>query len=113
MIELDRRRNNEITTINVMIKLYCQKRHPQDQTLCDNCLDLLDYSSKRIVSCHFGAEKPVCGICSIHCFKSEYREHIRDVMKFSGPRMLFLHPFLTLYYLQRKIKSQKKINGLK
>ena len=36
--------------------------------------------------------KTFCSNCRVHCYRSEMREEIRKVMRFSGPRMFFYHP---------------------
>jgi len=51
--------------------------------LCDECGGLLKYAvSMRIICPH--DPKPACKKCPSHCYKPEYREKIRMVMKYSG-----------------------------
>jgi len=51
--------------------------------LCDECGRLLKYAvSMRIICPH--DPKPACKKCPSHCYKPEYREKIRMVMKYSG-----------------------------
>ena len=34
--------------------------------------------------------KTFCSNCRAHCYRLEMREEIRKVMRFSGPRMIFI-----------------------
>lgn len=89
-----------------MIRLYCRKNgHTENGVLCQDCLGLLDYAILRIDNCPFSLEKPTCANCSIHCYQSEMRERIRQVMRFSGPRMLLHHPYLAIMHLKDKLFS--------
>lgn len=97
---MDKHLVRERDTVSKMIALYCREHHdPQKAQLCDNCQSLLDYATQRIERCTFGAQKPTCARCTVHCYHSEKRKEIRRVMRFSGPRMLFRHPFLALMHL--------------
>lgn len=61
--------------------------------LCAECEALLRYSQARLDSCPFDGSKKSCRKCSIHCYSPEMREKIREVMRYSGPRMFFYSPF--------------------
>ncbi|WP_062352818.1 nitrous oxide-stimulated promoter family protein [Bacillus kwashiorkori] len=91
----------EKTIVAEMIHIYCRKKHHQEE-LCADCLDLKNYAHKRLSSCRFGEEKSACSNCRIHCYKPEYREKIKSIMRFSGPRMLFHHPFYSIKHLLNK-----------
>lgn len=43
--------------------------------------------------------KTFCSACKIHCYRAHRREQIRQVMCYSGPRMLLHHPLMTLRHL--------------
>ena len=92
-----------------MIRLYCRKKHGQNE-LCPECAQLLQYASQRSDRCPFMETKTFCSNCRVHCYKAEMREKIRIVMRFSGPRMLFHHPVLALRHL---IEDQKEKRRLK
>jgi hypothetical protein len=70
------------------VHIYCGGRHktPNGQ-LCADCQDLLAYSLERLLRCPQDP-KPSCKHCEIHCYKPVYRERIRDVMRYSGKRLL-------------------------
>ena len=110
---LPRRLRREQRTIEVMVRLYCRAHHGHaaaaarssrrrpaaHPSLCPSCAALLHYSNRRIEKCRFGARKPVCASCTVHCFRPEMRDEIRTVMRYSGPRMMFRHPYLAVRHL--------------
>lgn len=93
-----KRLRRERHTIRVMIEMYCHQQHHSDH-LCDDCQGLLDYAMSRIDKCPFKADKPTCAKCPVHCYKPEMRERVRQVMRFSGPRMILQHPTLALMHM--------------
>ena len=99
----------ECNTISKMIVLYCSKHHESiDALLCDDCQTLETYAHQRIAHCPFGTLKPTCARCTVHCYKPEQRAAIRQVMRFSGPRMLIHHPLLTLLHLLDGLRFRQK-----
>lgn len=87
----------ESKTLEALVALYCRARH--GTPLCPECRALLIYSIERIRGCRFGASKPTCLRCPVHCFAPGRREAIRRVMRFAGPRMAWRHPLLALLHL--------------
>ena len=77
----------EKRTVEIMIRLYCRKKE-KNATLCPECEELLRYAHARLDHCPFGEKKSSCKKCSVHCYKPAMRERMREVMRFSGPRML-------------------------
>lgn len=61
--------------------------HPPGLSLCPACRDLLGYAVTRRRLCPLDP-KPTCKKCHIHCFGREYRARIREIMAFSGRRMI-------------------------
>ena len=85
-----------------MVRIYCKAHHDERSgrgELCRECSELLDYARMRLERCPFGAEKPTCAKCSVHCYKPAMRERIRAVMRYAGPRMIPRHPVLALRHL--------------
>ena len=81
--------------ISLMIRVYC--RHNEgNKELCPECQALLDYAHMRLSKCPFGDKKTSCRKCRIHCYRPEMRERVRQVMKYSGPRMLLYAPLAFL-----------------
>jgi predicted amidophosphoribosyltransferase len=89
----------ERLTIRRMIELACRGRHRQGRELCPECRELLDYAWTRLERCRFGAAKPTCARCPVHCYKPAMREKVREVMRYAGPRMLLRHPVLAVCHL--------------
>ena len=75
----------EKQTIKLMVEIYCKKKHGTKGELCAEC-------HKRLSFCKFGEEKSTCSRCPIHCYKKDMKEKAKEVMKFSGPRMLLYKP---------------------
>ncbi len=95
----------EKRTVEAMVQIYCRELHGGDGALCPDCQALLDYAVARIDRCPYGADKPVCAQCTIHCYRRPMREQIRQVMRYAGPRMLARHPLLTV---QHWLKGHKQ-----
>ena len=97
----------EKETIEAMISIFCKGIHKED-SICEECGELLDYSSKRLDSCKFGDEKPRCSKCEIHCYKPEMRERIKKVMRYAGPRMLTKLPVMAVKHLMHGKRPKTK-----
>jgi len=81
---------NEKRVVGNMIAIYCRAYHTiSSKGLCEACAKLRDYSVQRLEYCPYGEKKPPCSRCPIHCYKKEKRLQIREVMRFSGRRMIF------------------------
>ena len=91
--------NKEKETVTKMIEVYCRRKHHHHRNLCEECLDLQKYAMKRLSFCQFGEEKSFCSYCPVHCYKPEYREKIKVVMRYSGPWMLVYHPILAVKHV--------------
>jgi len=103
------KREKEVKTIPVMIKMYCNHHHKTKKgELCEECKKLNDYSLYRLNKCPFKYNKKFCNFCKVHCYQAEMREKIKEVMKFSGPRMIFTHPLFAISHLFQKIRSKSK-----
>jgi len=97
--------------VGEMISLYCRKKH-NTKVLCRQCESLKDYAIERFQKCPFGDEKPACKNCEVYCYKSEMREKIREVMRFSGPRMFFYYPIGFVKHLIRKQPLKNELQRL-
>lgn len=98
MTRLDRRIAREKRTIHTMIEMHCRGRHGMRHGLCAPCAGLQSYADRRIDRCPWLPNKPTCAACPVHCYKSDRREEARQMMRWSGPRMLWTHPILTLLH---------------
>lgn len=89
-MDIAKKREKEKSIVTLMIKLYCKKHDDIDE------LDLLRYVNERIDKCPMMEQKTFCSKCKIHCYRQEYREKIKKVMRYSGPRIFFYHPILVI-----------------
>jgi hypothetical protein len=102
-----KRLRREQRTVQKMITLYCTAHHnPPEHSLCTECQSLLSYATLRIENCPFGALKPTCDRCTIHCYKPEMQENIKQVMRYAGPRMMLHHPWLAILHLVDRLRKQ-------
>jgi hypothetical protein len=69
----------------------------RDGEFCGHCQDLLAYALKRLEQCPHNP-KPACKHCEIHCYKPAYREKIREVMRYSGKRIILHGRFDLLWH---------------
>ena len=99
-----RRLKREKETIKVMIIMYCNYHHGKKSDLCEDCQQIYAYALQKIDKCVFGYQKPVCNKCTIHCYAKEKREKVKEIMRFSGPRMMFRHPYHGFMHLLDKRK---------
>lgn len=90
---------------HLMIEVYCKKKHKNIN--CPECKELKEYVSYRLSKCPFKENKTFCSNCKIHCYENLKREKIKEVMRFSGPRMIFYHPILAIKHLIETRKEKK------
>ena len=88
MKSIDAKREQEKRVVSQMVHLYCRKQHHRPD-LCPDCREVLAYAIDRSDHCPFMESKTFCSNCKVHCYAPEKKERIREVMRFSGPRMLF------------------------
>lgn len=104
-------KKKEIEVVELMIKKYCHRKHKSRKgELCEDCENLLSYVKFRRDMCPHKENKPFCSNCKIHCYKSDMRAKIQEVMRFSGPRMLFDHPFIALSHVFESMLEKRKLN---
>lgn len=92
----------EKKTVSAMMKIYCARHHDGHDELCGTCATLLTYSHARLDACPYGADKPTCKACPIHCYRPAERAAMQTMMRFAGPRMLFRHPWLSIVHLWKE-----------
>ena len=111
--QIQDKREREKEMVSDMILLYCQKQHKsirkasglKKTDLCPECTELEDYARMRSDKCPFMETKTFCSTGTVHGYKPAMRERIRTVMRFSGPRMLFVHPVAAIRHV---IESRKE-----
>lgn len=90
---------SELATIRAMIGIYCRAHHAGTDHPCPACRELIAYAGKRLAGCPFGQQKPTCGNCTVHCYAPRYRDQVRAVMRYAGPRMIWRHPLMAIRHL--------------
>ncbi len=90
--------------VKLMIELYYDKKLKHQFE--DEKNDLIKYVNFRLDKCPFQDKKTFCSKCKIHCYQDAYKEKIKKVMRYSGPRMLFYHPVLLFKHLFTSGKSK-------
>ena len=97
---------HDLKTLALFIQVYCRYKHrerPKTEAtlhthdvrqlagrsivLCPECTKLLAHAFVKRSHCPHDP-KPMCKHCPNHCYHPTYRAQIRQVMKFSGRKML-------------------------
>lgn len=104
---LDDKKRQDIAVLANFIAIYCRQNHRaeskdafttgderlrrslgnKDLALCHECRKLLNHSIAKLVMCPYDP-KPACKKCPTHCYAPDYRERIRQVMRFSGSYLI-------------------------
>jgi hypothetical protein len=103
MVATSRRLRREYRTMARMVEIHCAAHH-DGPAPCASCQAFLEYAGKRLDKCPYGAAKPVCAKCPIHCYKKAPRALAREIMRDAGPRMAVKHPLLSLAHLFDKLR---------
>ena len=103
------KREREKEIVSEMILIYCKKKHRNGKELCEECVKLDTYARMRSDKCPFMDTKTFCSNCKVHCYKPEMREKIREVMRFSGPRMIFVHPIMAIKHVIDTNREKRKM----
>jgi hypothetical protein len=97
---------HDLKTLALFIRIYCQHQHAKAEKaavslqvcdvaeiaggpvlLCEECRKLLAHAFVKRIHCPMNP-KPMCKHCPNHCYHAVYRAKIREVMKFSGRKLL-------------------------
>lgn len=106
--EIEAKRNSEKETLKIMCTIYCNGMHKtKKRTVCEECQKLLDYALIRTDKCPFMETKTFCSACKVHCYSGEMQERIKAVMRYAGPRMLWVHPTKALKHMATTIKNKR------
>jgi len=91
----------EFRTIGAMVEIYCRAHHPRKPSkgVCAACQEFLTYAETRLDRCPYGQGKPTCNKCPVHCYKPHMKQKAREIMLYSGPRMLLPHPIMAIKHL--------------
>lgn len=94
-MDIVKKRAREKAVVALMIKIYAQQH---DDIVANK---LLAYVNERIDKCPLMAKKTFCSRCKIHCYQTYYRQQIKKVMRYSGPRLIFYHPLLVIKHMMK------------
>ncbi|MGI6787136.1 MAG: nitrous oxide-stimulated promoter family protein [Acholeplasmataceae bacterium] len=107
---MDKKVIKEKKTFDKMLKIYCKKKHSSTK-LCTECVEIQQYAHLKIEKCPFISDKPFCAFCKVQCYQKDMKEKIREIMKFSGPKMIFRAPIQSFKHIMQMIKHRKKKGG--
>ena len=101
METLSRHMKNDIRLIGTFVEVYCRGRHGTKEratvqlpgglksvNLCPDCAEFMQYAVARRIKCPLEAEKPTCKHCRVHCYAPKQRALVREIMGYSGRRMI-------------------------
>ncbi len=103
--ERELRRREKV--LHTMIHLYCRARHMGSEKLCPSCSDLFSYAAEKMRTCPSLDRGMFCSSCEVHCYGEKEREQIREIMRYSGPRMMLHHPLMALSHLLHTLPQRK------
>ncbi|MFQ5805177.1 MAG: nitrous oxide-stimulated promoter family protein [Phycisphaerae bacterium] len=102
----ERKLLRDLKLLSNFICIYCRQRHPgvektrvrlkgydlleihgKPVRLCRSCQKLLAHAFVKRTHCPL-EPKPMCKKCPAHCYAPKYRAAIREVMKYSGRRLV-------------------------
>jgi len=82
------KQEKDIRVLATFIGCYCRGKHRSPKgELCPDCAGLLSYAEMKRRKCPLDP-KPDCKHCPIHCYGKAQRAKIREVMAYSGRRLL-------------------------
>lgn len=103
--EISEKEKEDIRVLMKFVGIYCREHHNGEKasfsfklfdiqeiekkeiSLCPECNRLLTYGLTMRLKCPHDP-KPMCKKCVTQCYKGEYKEKIREIMKFSGIYMI-------------------------
>ncbi len=95
----------DVRVLARFIQVYCHDRHDRQggdrvelppelqprwgkkRTICSECAELLNHGIRKRTLCPLDP-KPSCKKCHIHCYGKTYRQKIREIMAYSGRKLL-------------------------
>ena len=102
---LSKKEYKDLRVLVTFTAVYCQHHHDALTTgvdigsescepltsgkyqVCPECREFLSYAIARRINCPLDP-KPVCKHCPVHCYKPDYRQQVKDIMRFSGKHLL-------------------------
>jgi hypothetical protein len=99
MDKLTSGQKKDLKVIISFVRVYCRAKHDaqagvaiedldgKETRLCRDCAALVAYALEKRRKCPLDP-KPSCKHCHIHCYSKDYRAKIKEIMAFSGRRMI-------------------------
>jgi hypothetical protein len=105
MDELTKQQCRDMKVLITFVTAYCRAKHagnptvrvelppelsasyPRGLELCADCAGLVPHAVEKRRRCPLDP-KPSCKKCHVHCYSRQYRERIREIMAFSGRRLI-------------------------
>ncbi len=103
---LSRKEKRDIQILIRFVHIFCRENHrrnfkkpfspPSEEVaslvgrgvqLCESCSDLLAYGIRKRFRCPYDP-KPMCKKCETQCYSQNYKQKVREVMRFSGPYLI-------------------------
>lgn len=101
METLTKLQKKDIKLIGKFVEVYCAGKHAAVERspfslpeglgrclMCSECAEFMSYAVTRRLKCPLEAEKPTCKHCRIHCYGKQQRDKIREVMAYSGRKLM-------------------------
>jgi len=101
METVTKQQKKDIRLIGKFVEVYCAGRHGAavrskfqlpaglgGRRLCGNCAEFMAYAVAKRLKCPLEAEKPTCKTCRIHCYATAQREKVREIMAYSGRKLI-------------------------
>lgn len=103
--DLSKQEKKDLKILALFTAVFCKARHSGEKSsltvvdpglqglalerfrLCAECREFLDYAFSRRIKCPLDP-KPTCKHCHVHCYRSGHREKVREIMRFSGRRLI-------------------------
>lgn len=94
----------DMAVLGRFVAVYCRDKHSdrpktrftyrgiedrvwRDIELCDECARLLAHGTAKRLLCPLDP-KPSCKHCEIHCYAPGHRERVREIMRYSGKKLM-------------------------
>lgn len=110
-MDVKQKREREKAMLKCMISVYCRGNHKEEDKckgVCEECQKLQEYAFARTERCPFMETKTFCSACKVHCYSPEMQDRVREVMKYSGPRMLLYHPGMVVRHMLVTLQNRKR-----
>ncbi len=100
MQTLTRQIEKELKVIGRFTEVWCAGHHHGGQQpvtipggtvtlqLCPDCAEFFAYAVQKRHTCPLEPEKPSCKKCPVHCYAPPQRAKVRQIMAWSGRRMI-------------------------